>query len=80
MESTSSPTAPTGSELRHRAVTCTKVVSVSGCVKRPGNHEVELGVTLRDLIYGPAGGPLDGHEITAFTREVPLTGADPGRT
>ena len=44
----------------------TKVVSVSGCVKRPGNYEVELGVTLRDLIYGLAGGPLDGHEITAF--------------
>jgi NADH-quinone oxidoreductase subunit F len=44
----------------------TKVVSVSGCVKRPGNYEVELGVTLRDLIFGLAGGPLEGREITAF--------------
>ncbi|MGK2956025.1 MAG: NADH-quinone oxidoreductase subunit NuoF [Solirubrobacterales bacterium] len=44
----------------------TKVVSVSGCVKRPGNYEVELGVKTRDLIYGLAGGPLDGHEIKAF--------------
>lgn len=44
----------------------TKVVSISGRVKRPGNYEVELGVTLRDLIYGLAGGPLDGHEIKAF--------------
>jgi len=44
----------------------TKVVSVSGCVKRPGNYEVELGVPLRELIYGHAGGPLDGREITAF--------------
>jgi NADH-quinone oxidoreductase subunit F len=44
----------------------TKVVSVSGCVKRPGNYEVELGVKTRDLIYGLAGGPLDGREIKAF--------------
>ncbi len=44
----------------------TKVVSISGCVKRPGNYEVELGVKLRDLIFGLAGGPLDGHEIKAF--------------
>ena len=44
----------------------TKIVSISGCVKRPGNYEVELGMPLRDLIYGLAGGPLDGREITAF--------------
>lgn len=44
----------------------TKVVSISGCVKRPGNYEVELGVKTRDLIFGLAGGPLDGHEIKAF--------------
>jgi len=44
----------------------TKVVSISGCVKRPGNYEVELGVSLRDLIFGLAGGPLDGREIKAF--------------
>lgn len=44
----------------------TKVVSISGRVKRPGNYEVELGVKLRDLIYGLAGGPLDGHEVKAF--------------
>ena len=44
----------------------TKVVSVSGCVRRPGNYEVELGVKTRDIIYGLAGGPLEGHEIKAF--------------
>src|SRR5690606_6189297 len=44
----------------------TKVVSVSGCVKRPGNYEAERGVSLRDRIYGLAGGPLDGREIKAF--------------
>jgi NADH-quinone oxidoreductase subunit F len=41
----------------------TKVVSVSGDVKRPGNYEVELGVPTRGLIYDLAGGPLDGREI-----------------
>jgi NADH-quinone oxidoreductase subunit F len=44
----------------------TKVVSVSGCVKRPGNYEVELGIPTRELICGLAGGPEDGHEVKAF--------------
>ena len=38
----------------------TKVVSVSGKVRRPGNFEVELGVPTRELIYDLAGGPLEG--------------------
>ncbi|HEX5526598.1 MAG TPA: NADH-quinone oxidoreductase subunit NuoF [Solirubrobacterales bacterium] len=44
----------------------TKVVSVSGGVRRPGNYEVELGIPTRDLICDLAGGPLPGHEIKAF--------------
>ncbi len=44
----------------------TKVVSVSGCVRRPGNYEVELGVPTRELIYDLAGGPLEGREVKAF--------------
>jgi NADH-quinone oxidoreductase subunit F len=44
----------------------TKVVSVSGCVRRPGNYEVELGIPTRELIYGLAGGPEEGHEVKAF--------------
>jgi NADH-quinone oxidoreductase subunit F len=44
----------------------TKVVSVSGGVRRPGNYEVELGIPTRELIYELAGGPEDGHEIKAF--------------
>jgi NADH-quinone oxidoreductase subunit F len=44
----------------------TKVVSISGGVRRPGNYEVELGIPTRELIYGLAGGPLDGREIKAF--------------
>jgi len=43
--------------------TGTKLVSVSGNVKRPGNYEIELGMSSRDLIYGLAGGPEDGREI-----------------
>jgi len=44
----------------------TKVVSVSGRVKRPGNYEVELGIPTRELICDLAGGPLDGCELKAF--------------
>ena len=44
----------------------TKVVSISGGVRRPGNYEVELGIPTRELIYDLAGGPEDGHEIKAF--------------
>ncbi len=45
--------------------TGTKVVSVSGCVKRPGNYEVELGITSREIIYDLAGGPIQG-EVKAW--------------
>jgi NADH-quinone oxidoreductase subunit F len=34
----------------------TKLVSISGHVKRPGNYEIELGTPSRELIYGLAGG------------------------
>ncbi len=43
--------------------TGTKVVSVSGCVQRPGNYEIELGIPSRELIYGLAGGPDEGRSI-----------------
>src|ERR687894_321273 len=44
----------------------TKVVSVSGCVKRPGNYEVELGIPAREIVYGLAGGPPEGREVKAW--------------
>jgi NADH-quinone oxidoreductase subunit F len=44
----------------------TKVVSVSGCVRRPGNYEIELGIPSRDLIYGLAGGPPEGRRVKAW--------------
>jgi NADH-quinone oxidoreductase subunit F len=43
--------------------TGTKLVSVSGHVKRPGNYEIELGTPSREIIYGLAGGPPDGREV-----------------
>ena len=46
--------------------TGTKVVSVSGCVQRPGNYEIELGVPSRELIFDLAGGPLEGRSIKAW--------------
>jgi NADH-quinone oxidoreductase subunit F len=44
----------------------TKVVSISGGVRRPGNYEVELGISTRELVCDLAGGPEEGHEIKAF--------------
>jgi NADH-quinone oxidoreductase subunit F len=46
--------------------TGTKVVSVSGCVQRPGNYEIALGTPTRDIIYGLAGGPPPGRSIKFF--------------
>jgi NADH-quinone oxidoreductase subunit F len=37
--------------------TGTKLISISGDVKRPGNYEIELGIPSREIIYGLAGGP-----------------------
>jgi NADH-quinone oxidoreductase subunit F len=46
--------------------TGTKMVSVSGNVQRPGNYEIELGVTAREIVYGLAGGPLPGRTIKCW--------------
>jgi NADH-quinone oxidoreductase subunit F len=46
--------------------TGTKVVSVSGCVQRPGNYEIELGIPTRQIIFDLAGGPPPGREVKFF--------------
>jgi NADH-quinone oxidoreductase subunit F len=46
--------------------TGTKLVSVSGHVQRPGNYEVELGIPSREIIYGLAGGPLEGRKVKCW--------------
>ena len=44
----------------------TRIFSVSGQVERPGNYEVELGITFRDLIEGLAGGVKGGKKLGFF--------------
>ncbi len=46
--------------------TGTKLVSVSGHVRRPGNYEIELGVPSREIIYGLAGGPPEGRKVKCW--------------
>jgi len=43
--------------------TGTKLISISGDVKRPGNYEIELGTPSREIIYGLAGGPPSGRPV-----------------
>jgi len=60
--------------------TGTKLVSISGHVKRPGNYEIELGMRSRDIIYGLAGGPPDGRKVKLWfpggSSSPVLTGSD----
>ena len=44
----------------------TKLTSVSGSVQRPGNYEIELGTSVREIIYDLAGGPPEGREVKCF--------------
>jgi NADH-quinone oxidoreductase subunit F len=44
----------------------TKIVSVSGNVQRPGNYEIELGITAREIVCDLAGGPPEGREIKCW--------------
>ncbi|MEJ6579570.1 MAG: NADH-quinone oxidoreductase subunit NuoF [Akkermansiaceae bacterium] len=44
----------------------TRILCVSGDVKKPGYFEVQVGkVTFRDLLYDMCGGPKDGREFKA---------------
>lgn len=44
----------------------TKIFSLSGHIKRPGNYELELGTPLSYLINDIGGGVPDGHKIKAI--------------
>ena len=67
-------------EIGTQTSTGTKVVSVSGCVQRPGNYEIELGVPSREIIFGLAGGPPEGRTVKAWfpggSSAPVLTGSD----
>ncbi|MXY99287.1 hypothetical protein F4Y93_01080 [Candidatus Poribacteria bacterium] len=45
----------------------TKIISLSGDIRRPGNYEVPFGLPLKTLLYEWAGGAPDGREIQAIT-------------
>lgn len=42
-----------------------KLFAVSGCVRKPGVYELDMRVTLREIIYDHAGGIRDGRELKA---------------
>jgi NADH-quinone oxidoreductase subunit F len=50
-------------KLGTQTSTGTKLVSISGDVKRPGNYEIELGIPSREIIYDLAGGPPSGKKV-----------------
>jgi NADH-quinone oxidoreductase subunit F len=52
----------------------TKIFCVSGHVEKPGNYELPLGATLRELIYEHAGGIPNGKQIKAM---LPSGGSGP---
>ena len=43
-----------------------KIFCLSGCVNRPGNYELPLGTTFRELIVGHGGGVPFGRKIKAI--------------
>jgi NADH-quinone oxidoreductase subunit F len=44
----------------------TKIFCLSGCINKPGNYELPLGTTFRELIFEHGGGIPDGHGIKAI--------------
>jgi NADH-quinone oxidoreductase subunit F len=44
----------------------TRIFSLAGMVERPGNYEVEMGITFRDLIEGLGGGVRGGRPLGFF--------------
>jgi len=57
----------------------TKIYCLSGHVKRPGNYELPMGVSLRELIYEYGGGIIDDYALKAVIpggSSVPILRAD----
>ncbi len=52
----------------------TKIFCVSGHVEKPGNYELPMGVTMRELIYTHAGGIKGGKQIKGI---LPSGGSGP---
>jgi NADH-quinone oxidoreductase subunit F len=43
-----------------------KIFSLSGCINRPGNYELPLGATFRELIFEHGGGIPNGRNVKAI--------------
>jgi len=63
--------------LGHDQSRGTKLVSLNRRVKRPGLYEVELGTTLREIIFDLAGGMAEGETFKAVQIGGPLGGLLP---
>jgi NADH:ubiquinone oxidoreductase subunit F (NADH-binding)/NADH:ubiquinone oxidoreductase subunit E len=61
-------------ELGHEKSRGTKLVSLAGAVRRPGLYEVELGASLRTILFELAGGMPDGKTFKAVQIGGPLGG------
>ena len=55
----------------------TKLICLSGAVRRPGLAEVPMGTTLRQVIYGIGGGPPEGRDIGLVAVGGPSSGVLP---
>jgi len=64
-------------ELGYENSRGTKLVSLNTAVKRPGLYEVELGVTLREILFDMAGGMADGRTFKGVQVGGPLGGILP---
>jgi NADH-quinone oxidoreductase subunit F len=53
-------------EIGTQSSTGTKVISISGQIKYPGNYEIVLGTPVREILFDIAGGPLEGRTFKAF--------------
>ena len=52
----------------------TKLVSLSGRVRRPGLVEVPMGATVREIVFDIGGGPPDGSEVIGVVAGGPSGG------
>lgn len=64
-------------ELGYERSRGTKAVSLNTAVRRPGMYEVELGTTLREILFDLAGGMADGKRFKGVQVGGPLGGILP---
>ncbi len=64
-------------EMGTEASKGTKLISLSGRVRRPGLVEVEMGTTIGEIVNGVGGGPPDGHQVIGVVAGGPSGGLLP---